>query len=476
MQKDDLRKLSFSNQNIDIPSKSTSLTHPSISPYVNCTDNTTLLGLMACGMSIVLYVSNGEVIAFLEKTEPRLTSPYQIIWISHVFQILALPPALIAIFKGANLWKEPQIVSQVSNEISNSGRSTSFGYLKNQHREESVFVALDQEPKQTKKDVCCAPLNNFVVVHGGESSIVFVARVLYLTIIYHLSAWLWAISLSQTGMTVGVTTAIFCSSPVFVFLISSILSIYDNCVINQDGNISRPRFKCSSDFGIQMIAVSLSMGGIALLSIRTEAAGASSFGIGALFSSLSAALYALFEVLYKRDLLQKQSNPPLSLAFLVVGIMGIVYLSVLWIPIPILSHFQIESIVRPPTNTQMALLCINGLLIAGFQLCLQLSLCLLPSPLLVSIASLLCMPAAQVSDWFLKTGHLTKPAIAGSALVGLSFIVMLAQETKKVEATELQVVEFNLKTKHGFKPYNPEAHEDDAAVLRAKRSMTSNMF
>eukprot|EP00918_Siedleckia_nematoides_P057867 GHVU01126196.1.p1 GENE.GHVU01126196.1~~GHVU01126196.1.p1 ORF type:complete len:482 (+),score=77.28 GHVU01126196.1:234-1679(+) len=185
------------------------------------------------------------------------------------------------------------------------------------------------------------------------------------------------------------------------------------------------------ELAIQGVAIALAMLGVALLAYRREAE--NRFGVGIAVATLCAAMYAGFEVLYKWDLLGGRSKAPLVLVCTVVGLMGLVMTLLLWVPIFPLSLSGLEPLTRLLTSKQWLIICINGVVILGFQMCLQLSLCFLPNPLLVSLASLLSMPASQFTDWFLRTGKLTLPATLGSGFIGASFVIMVALETRKAQ-------------------------------------------
>ncbi|PFH34723.1 hypothetical protein BESB_067560 [Besnoitia besnoiti] len=198
--------------------------------------------------------------------------------------------------------------------------------------------------------------------------------------LYLLQSWTWTSAVGKDGMSVGTVTAIYNINPVFVFLFTVCL------------------YKEGADDCVQIVALILATVGVALIAYHNEGEPTSTSGV--LLSVFCAASYGLFEVVFKNYILNGRSNLPLAFIFLIVGIIGVLSLFIFWIPLAILHVLRLEvfpeSLPPPLLIILLIFVCVCSCL---HTLLLQVSLLLLPSPILVALCSLLSLPAAAAADW-----------------------------------------------------------------------------
>ncbi|KEP65333.1 UNVERIFIED_CONTAM: hypothetical protein HHA_286500 [Hammondia hammondi] len=203
---------------------------------------------------------------------------------------------------------------------------------------------------------------------------------LWIGALYLLHSWTWTLAVGTDGMSVGTVTAIYNMNPVFAFLFTVLL------------------YKEGTEDCVQIAALVLATVGVAAIAYNNEGEPTSSSGV--LLSVACAATYGLFEVVYKNYILNGKSNLPLAFIFLIVGIIGMLSLCVFWIPLAFLHIFSLEvfpgSTPPPLLIFLLIVVCVCSCL---HTLLLQVSLLLLPSPIIVALCSLLSLPAAAAADW-----------------------------------------------------------------------------
>ncbi|KAL8271063.1 hypothetical protein Esti_005048 [Eimeria stiedai] len=200
--------------------------------------------------------------------------------------------------------------------------------------------------------------------------------------LYLLQGWFWSIAVGSTGMSVCSVTAIYSTNSLFVFLFTSLI------------------YKEGADDFIQIIALILATVGVALIAYDSQGEPQSTTGI--VLSICSSATYGLFEVLYKMYLLQNRSNHPLTFVFFVSGLMGALAL----------------------------------LFISIYIILLQVSLMLLPSPMLVAMCFLLSLPPAAASDALRGGGG--GVGSPGCAFIAFALIITGIKEWNLKEREEQQ--------------------------------------
>ncbi|OEH74734.1 multidrug resistance efflux transporter [Cyclospora cayetanensis] len=235
--------------------------------------------------------------------------------------------------------------------------------------------------------------------------------------LYLLQGWFWSIAVGATGMSVCSVTAIYSTNSLFVFLFTSLI------------------YKEGADDFIQMIALILATVGVALIAYESQGEPQSITGV--VLSICASATYGLFEVLYKMYLLQNRSNHPLTFVFFVSGIMGALALLFLWVPIPILHSLNYETFPSsPPPFLAIFLLAVCCVCTTIYNTLLQVSLMLLPSPMLVAMCFLLSLPPAAASDALRGGGG--GVGSSGCAFIAFSLMITGIKEWNIKEHEEQQ--------------------------------------
>nr|CEL65571.1 TPA: hypothetical protein BN1204_014120 [Neospora caninum Liverpool] len=225
--------------------------------------------------------------------------------------------------------------------------------------------------------------------------------------LYLLHSWAWTLAVGKDGMSVGTVTAIYNTNPVFVFLFTAFL------------------YKEGTDDCVQIAALALATLGVAVIAYHNEGEPTSTSGV--FLSVACAACYGLFEVVYKNYILNGKSNLPLAFVFLINGIIGMLSLCVFWIPLAFLHSLSLEvfpgSTPPPLLIFLLVVVCVCSCL---HTLLLQVSLLLLPSPILVALCSLLSLPAAAAADWLSGGGG--GVGGIGSCFIASAFLITSVNE------------------------------------------------
>ncbi|KAL8429670.1 hypothetical protein ACSSS7_006445 [Eimeria intestinalis] len=235
--------------------------------------------------------------------------------------------------------------------------------------------------------------------------------------LYLLQGWFWSIAVGSTGMSVCSVTAIYSTNSLFVFLFTSLI------------------YKEGADDFIQIIALILATVGVALIAYDSQGEPQSTNGV--VLSICSSATYGLFEVLYKMYLLQNRSNHPLTFVFFVSGVMGALSLLFMWVPIPLLHALDWETFPSsPPPFLAIFLLFLSCICSSIYTILLQISLMLLPSPMLVAMCFLLSLPPAAASDALRGGGG--GVGSPGCAFIAFALIITGIKEWNLKEREEQQ--------------------------------------
>jgi len=140
--------------------------------------------------------------------------------------------------------------------------------------------------------------------------------------------------------------------------------------------------------------------------------------LGNLVIGVGSVLYGLYEVLYKRFACPPEGTSAgrgVIFANAFGSMVGCFTLFVLWIPLPILHMFGIETFALPTGQTAWLLFIsvIMNMIFAGSFLVLI----SLTSPVLSSVAALLTIFTVAIVDWFLTGIPLSGAAIFGGLLI-----------------------------------------------------------
>ncbi|PHJ15746.1 multidrug resistance efflux transporter [Cystoisospora suis] len=279
-----------------------------------------------------------------------------------------------------------------------------------------------------------ALIREFVEVDVQYASLdQLVCACLWIGALYLLQSWTWTVAVGKDGMSVGTVTAIYNTNPVFVFLFTVCL------------------YKEGADDCVQIIALILATVGVAIIAYHNEGEPTSTSGIA--LSVCCAAFSGLFEVVYKNYILNGKSNLPLAFIFLIVGIIGVLSLLFFWVPIAALHFFGFEVFPDSPPPPLLVFLLLFVCICSCFHtLILQISLLLLPSPILVALCSLLSLPAAAAADWLSGGGG--GVGGIGSFFIASAFLLTAVNEWRIRDIERVSTY----KRLHSFAEQHPEYH------------------
>ena len=240
-----------------------------------------------------------------------------------------------------------------------------------------------------------------------EGLCMLIAACFSLMCLFILQGWCWSFAVGATGMSVCSVTAIYNTNSLFVFLFTSLL------------------YKEGADDFIQIVALILAAVGVALITYSSQGEPQSSLGV--FLSVLASAAYGLFEVLYKGYLLQNRSTQPLLFVFFISGVMGALALLFMWLPLPLLYALGLEVFTSSmPPPLACFLLVLSCLCSTVYNILLQVSLLLLPSPMLVAMCFLLSLPPAALTDALRGAGG--GVGGPGCLLIGCALLITAIKE------------------------------------------------
>jgi drug/metabolite transporter (DMT)-like permease len=262
----------------------------------------------------------------------------------------------------------------------------------------------------------------------------------------------WYVSLPQT--TVGVNNAVYQSQSAFVFVLSVVLL-------------------GEAPAAHKMLGLCLSLAGIAVIAGGSAGKGAGNTTAGIAWVLVSTILYSTYEVLYARLTTApaaraavcgrrpatdatEAAGPLLDgadhhravtlpvdraeMAALILTSMGLTTFVALWPVFFVAAATGVEQLARPSAATAR-LLALNAVLDTIYNLALLLGIALL-SPLTMSLATVLVVPAGLIADYLLHSLVPDGWALAGSALLCAGFLVMTLCERRlaRVRAATLPSV------------------------------------
>jgi drug/metabolite transporter (DMT)-like permease len=134
----------------------------------------------------------------------------------------------------------------------------------------------------------------------------------------------------------------------------------------------------------------------------------------------AALLFGLWEVLYKKFAVGGDS--PTILLLFIYGSYGLAHLFLFWIFMWPLNAFKIE-IFQLPSLDQFKLIFLNMFLATSFNCSFFTALALIDSPVLVSIACLLTIPATTLVDYILFQQLLSTFEIIGGIMIIIGFLL-----------------------------------------------------
>eukprot|EP00727_Mastigamoeba_balamuthi_P001857 m51a1_g11669 hypothetical protein (297) ;mRNA; r:7564-8586 len=231
----------------------------------------------------------------------------------------------------------------------------------------------------------------------------------------------WYLSLPRTS--VSVNTAIYNSSPAFVFIFSIFL-IRDRVTV------------------CKVLALVASIAGVVVVAActgapaSTEGSGSSAEGSGLSTADLvlgyvmlvfSTVTYALYGVLYNKYCVDPADPLSFKNTFAFTASLGVSNILFFWVGIPILDKAGPERLDPRPSGSTIGILIGVGALAAAFQVFAQMAI-MLSSPLFVSVTQLLTIPLGIATDAAIN--HYVMPAggFGGIVLIVVGFVLINAGE------------------------------------------------
>ena len=213
------------------------------------------------------------------------------------------------------------------------------------------------------------------------------------------------------GSSVGIATTIFNTNIAAAYVFSVIL-------LNEVVTIKKS------------VGVLLCIAGTFLVSVLAKPDEPITFDFMDFFTFFAALIFGLWEVLYKKFAVGDDS-PTLLLLF-IYGSYGLAHFFLFWIFMWPLNELKIE-IFHLPSFDQFQLILVNMFLATMFNCSFFTALAIIDSPVLVSIACLLTIPATTVVDYILYHRNLSTFEIIGGIMIIIGFLLFSIVLNKEEE-------------------------------------------
>jgi len=235
--------------------------------------------------------------------------------------------------------------------------------------------------------------------------------------------------LSRTS--VSGNTAIYNSSPVFVFLISVFL-IKEKITV------------------FKILSVIMCVAGVLIISFTSnENSGGTGKFISTTFGYIlvvvSTCLYSLYEVLYhKISHFVKDNDGPVIESARFLGLMGVFNTIFVWVPVVVLSQTNIEPISFPD-KAQFELMLFNTFLDSIYNVLLLLGIGL-TSPIFISVGVVFTIPVSILMDYLMHSFYLPWISLIGVVLIIGGFFLINGEVIYKNYKSKHK----NIKMYHAF--------------------------
>ncbi|KAK3234331.1 hypothetical protein CYMTET_55412 [Cymbomonas tetramitiformis] len=354
--------------------------------------NFCLVGLIAS------WVAQSEICQYLQ-TKVNYDKPYAIVWFNHSFTALLLPIQILYYYARFCCCDESIRIERLkTSDARPSGWPLPADYTPLEYSDE------DKELVGFFKYAH--------VAHGVEYRSL-IKTCLWLSTLYLMADYVYYAALPD--ISVAVATCLFNTSCVFAYGFSVLLL---------DETLSFPK----------LLGVALALGGAVVTSIapgKSNVDGHVSPEVRYMASAFvltSAALYGLYETLYKKY----QPNENTDVVNMVSGLIGVVSALLFWVGLP-LVHFLpnciFQETLQVPSGREFSYLLLNASAALIFNMLLMLSISI-TSPLLVSVACMATIPVSGVADWMLWGDQPGLQMILGSCLVLLGFGLLVWSDNK----------------------------------------------
>lgn len=234
---------------------------------------------------------------------------------------------------------------------------------------------------------------------AGKLTVAEVAKIsFFVCFVWFLANFSYQQALSETE--VAIVNILSSTSGLFTLILAAIFP-----------SSSSDRFTLS-----KLLAVALSMGGVALVSVSSMDSSGGKGTIGSLWSLAGAALYAVYIVMIKRKV-DREGKMDIPMFFGFLGLFNILFL---W-PGFLLLHYSGFEAFELPSNLVCTYILINGLIGTVLSEFLWLWGCFLTSSLIGTLALSLTIPLSIIADMCMQKVHFSWMFFVGSIPVFLSF-------------------------------------------------------
>ncbi|KAG0378828.1 hypothetical protein BGX24_002679 [Mortierella sp. AD032] len=367
---------------------------------------------------ILSFVMQTELTKFVQ-TSMGYHKPYFILYISHSFWAIALPAQFIY-----TTYISPSAPSSLSTLRE---RIDYFARLIRQSTSDLYHRKADYTIVNTSESSSSTLASNFQSTASFSSATtVFTSRekrvlskylfwlTFGLTTLFMVPSYLWYACIAMTSMVN--LTAIYNTACFFAYLFS-VLLLREKIV------------------GNKVLAVFLSLLGVAVVSLtsRDSSDGKSVTGklsismAGDVLALIGAALYGFEEVVYKKYASPKVT--PVTFANTMTGLMGVVTLTMLWVPIP-LFHWMGHEIMELPTLKEflsILMIATLGLIYNGcFMIVVSQT-----SPVFAAVGVMATIPLVALTDWVLFNESVGWGNILGGLSILAGFAILVRENRKR---------------------------------------------
>ncbi|KAF9437802.1 hypothetical protein BGZ76_011044 [Entomortierella beljakovae] len=369
---------------------------------------------------ILSFVIQTELTKFVQ-TSMGYQKPYFILYISHSFWAVALPAQFIyttyispAPTSLKSLQERFDYFSRLIRQSTGDLYYRRSGYALVENGVESTSVsALAPTPSSPQLTT---------VYNSREKKALswyLFWITFYMTILFMLPSYLWYTCVALTSM--ANLTAIYNTACFFAYLFSLLL-------LNE--KVMRNK----------VLAVFLSLLGVGIISLTSrddtgsdnDLSGnnrAATSLIGDILALLCAALYGFEEVIYK-----KYASPkvlPVMFANTLTGLMGVVTLTMLWVPIPFL-HWAGHEIFELPTLREFSTIVMIATMGLVYNGCFMIVVSQ-TSPVFAAVGVMATIPLVALIDWIIFHESVGWGNIVGGMSILIGFGILVRENRKNLE-------------------------------------------
>ncbi|KAF9339313.1 hypothetical protein BGZ91_006363 [Linnemannia elongata] len=370
--------------------------------------------LFVCILSFVLQT---ELTKFVQ-TSMGYHKPYFILYISHSFWAIALPAQFV--YTTYISRSAPTSLSSLQDRIDFFARLIRQSTSDLRHRK-AGYTAVNTSESTSSSTLAStsASFASTTTVYTSREKRALSKYLFWLTFgmttLFMVPSYLWYACVAMTSM--ANLTAIYNTACFFAYLFS-ILLLREKIVANK------------------VVAVFLSLLGVAVISLTTResggdgksVAGKQSFSMaGDVLALVGAALYGFEEVMYKKYASAKVA--PVTFANTLTGLMGVVTLTMLWVPIPLFHWIGHEIMELPTWKEFLSILMIAtlGLIYNGcFMIVVSMT-----SPVFAAVGVMATIPLVALTDWALFHENIGWGNVVGGLSILAGFAILVRENRKR---------------------------------------------